>query len=518
MDVSAIIQNIQEILFIVDSERRVKYASPQIVKITGKPYDETVQTICYKDFIGRAKPCVGCPIPSSENGSFTHDIIAHDGARYFFGASIKRHNDLYVERLYDITQIHKEYSNCLHQLKETQAAQVTDQLQKREIKSNYDFLINVINSLSYGLMVADKDYNIVVINNILRTQVGVSPKSIQTQRCYGIYGKNEPCEDCPLTHRQINRSPRVMGDRNMTVSFESFDQFLVESVRDTTRELQIISEIRNSQEEVNEKQRQMELLNRDLLRMNNKLKEAQNIINEELRQVGAIQRSLLPDALPDIPGYEFGAFYIPAELAGGDYYDYIEMSNNYWGFAIADVSGHGTPAAVIMAMARAVMRSYTYDIISSSEALNMVNEILCDNVHTRDFVTMFYMVLDSVKGKLNFASAGHNPVLHFDKSDMIVRMLTAGGLFLASFPNVEYEEKQLTLDSGDLLFMYTDGLVEAMSPKREQYGMDRVISRLIMYNNASPTAIIDEIMEDSRIFAENQPLGDDVTILVIKKL
>ncbi len=176
-----------------------------------------------------------------------------------------------------------------------------------------------------------------------------------------------------------------------------FDKYIVESLRDTTKELKLIDEIKTQQDVLKEKQRQMSLLNEDLLRMNDKLKVAHKIIDEELTQVGEIQSSLLPETLPQIEGYDFGAFYTPAEHAGGDYYDCIEMSNGYWGLGVADVSGHGIPASVIMAITRAIMRSYTYDIISSSEAVAMVNEILCDNIHTNDFVTMFYTVFNSKK-------------------------------------------------------------------------------------------------------------------------
>jgi sigma-B regulation protein RsbU (phosphoserine phosphatase) len=333
-----------------------------------------------------------------------------------------------------------------------------------------------------------------------------------------MYGYSDTCRDCPFENKMIYKSSRTIGNKNVTVTFEKFNDYLVESVRDTTRELQLINEIRLSQEENEEKQRQMGLLNKDLLRMNDQLKIAQNLINEELKQVGALQQSLLPESLPSINGYEFGSFYTPAEHAGGDYYDCIEMSNGYWGFTIADVSGHGTPAAVIMAMSRAIMRSYTYDVISSAEALMMVNEILCDNVHTRDFVTMFYTVFNSKTSELNYASAGHNPVLHFDKANMMVRKLSAGGMFLAAFAGMEYEEKNISLYDGDILFMYTDGLVEAMNSEREQYGLDRVISRLIMYSDTDCGRIIDEIMDDVRGFTGGKPFEDDVTIFVVKKL
>ena len=261
----------------------------------------------------------------------------------------------------------------------------------------------------------------------------------------------------------------------------------------------------------------MSLLNKDLLRMNERLKEAQRIIDEELRQVGEIQSSLLPESLPDIDGYDFGAFYIPAEHAGGDYYDCIEMSNGYWGLGVADVSGHGIPASVIMAITRAIMRSYTYDVVGSSEALAMVNEILCDNIHTNDFVTMFYVVLNSKTGKCNFASAGHNPMLFYDKSEMIVRKITAQGLFLGAFDSVEYAQGEFEMDSGDIAFMYTDGLNEAMNADREQYGYDRLISKIMMFSELPVSEMIKNIMDDVKVFANGIPFEDDITILAFKK-
>jgi len=292
---------------------------------------------------------------------------------------------------------------------------------------------------------------------------------------------------------------------------------MVESIRDVTKEVFLINEIKHQQQELEEKQRQMALLNSDLLKMNEKLQQAQKIIDDELKQVGEIQASLLPSHLPEIDGYEFGALYIPTEHAGGDYYDCIEMSNGYWGFTVADVSGHGTPAAVIMAITRAIMRSYTYDVINASEAISMVNEILCSNIYTNDFVTMLYVVMNSSNGECNFASAGHNPMLLFEKSNMMVKKLTAQGMFLGVFNDVEYEAGSFSLKDGDIAFMYTDGLIEAMDPNDELYGYDRLISKLIMFNELTCQEIIDNIMADVRDFCKGRKFNDDITILVIKK-
>lgn len=511
---------LREVLFAVDDSFTVNYASPQTSLITGKKSSESIGTLCYEEFIGRSEPCKGCPVSqNTDGGRLQHDVISHGGCRHFFDAHIqKAKGGLYVESLYDISALLKENSLYKHEVKRLKALQVKEQLQNHEIKHNYDFLMDVVNRTSYGLMVANPvSCRILIMNDMLRRSTGAGADAEKDWRCYEVYGKNEPCEDCPHITGEMVRSRREFGELSYTVTFEKYQDYIVESVRDTTREIRLINEIQRSQNEVNEKQRQMELLNKDLLRMNDDLKKAQKMIDMELQQVGDLQMSLLPKELPDIDGYELAAFYVPAEHAGGDYYDCIEMSNNHWGFTIADVSGHGTPAAVIMAMARSIMRSYTYDIVSSSEALSMVNEILCDNVYTNDFVTMFYSVFNTVTGEFNFASAGHNPMLHFDKSEMMVRPLTAEGLFLAVFPEVNFEEKNLKMNKGDILFMYTDGLVEAMNPRKEQYGMDRVISHLIMYSEYGCETIVNEIMDDVKRFAENTPFDDDITILVVKK-
>jgi sigma-B regulation protein RsbU (phosphoserine phosphatase) len=503
-------------VFTVGEDYRIIYTSVRLQEILGR---DATGDLCYSALAGKTAPCSFC---ARNNGSVkseaVHDIILPDGNRRFFKAEPMADGGDIIESLHDITEIRKLNNSYRHSMKELRAKQIEVSLKSRAIRSDYDFLMGIVNNIPYGVLVTDRSRKTVMANNIIKEWSPYSKNPGSLSNCYNFYGNTEACKDCPFENKKTYRSSRTMGSRNVTVSFEQFNDYLVESVRDTTRELQLINEIRASQEENEEKQRQMALLNKDLLRMNDQLKIAQNLINDELKQVGALQQSLLPEALPSIKGYEFGSFYTPAEHAGGDYYDCIEMSNRYWGFTVADVSGHGTPAAVIMAMARAIMRSYTYDVISSAEALMMVNEILCDNVHTRDFVTMFYTVFNSETGALNYASAGHNPVLHFDRSDMMVRKLSAAGMFLAAFPGMEYEEKKLTLYDGDILFMYTDGLVEAMNAEREQYGLDRVISRLIMYSDTGCDRIISEIMDDVQGFTGGKPFEDDVTIFVVKKL
>ncbi len=505
----------------VDSEFNIKFTNGRISLISGKHPDEMVNKKCYNIIHGYNQPCKNCPIAENKDFSGTKvlikDIVTYKGEWIFARASFARiADDLYVSSLIDITDIEKERKQLTHSSKESKANNFR-LTHERNIKDNeITFLEKSIDNMAHGIMIVDEDYNIKTINKLLRETSGLGKKGFDNVKCYNVYGFSEPCKDCPFQTNNT-KALRQMHDKHMTIMFSKFEKYIIESLRDTTREIKLIDDIRESQAEVKEKQRQMSIMNADLLRMNEKLKTIQALIEDELKQVGHIQESLLPENLPQVSGYDFGATYIPAEQAGGDYYDCIQMSNNYWGFVVADVSGHGTPAAVIMAITRAIMRSYTFDVISASDALTMVNDILCDNIHTKDFVTMFYAVLNTHNGVFNLASAGHNPVLFFDSSEFIVKKITASGMFLGTFEGLSYEEKKWHIEEGDIFFMYTDGLVEAMNSSREQYGYDRLVSKLMMFNEYPVERLIKEVMEDVRDFTAGAPFEDDITILAIKR-
>lgn len=521
MEICADILNfLEDIVFEIDEHYHISYINYPSKNLTGKTPESITGKKCYSALFGLSEPCAECQMNTLKNNqmpkSIVHDTITHRGFRKLYsGDFFMTKKGTFIERIKDITDSKKMLDNMNHHLKEVKAKNVMLTLQKKETEKKRLFLEKILNSTEEGIMVAKDDFGIVNLNYKLKSLT--SSEGAELSKCYETYGFDSQCSECPFTDKRITKSSRKVGNKTLAVSFNMFEDYVVESVRDTTKELYLLEEIKKQQKDLQERQHQMQSLNKDLLKMNDKLKEAQKVIDEELRQVGEIQSSLLPRNLPDIKGFDFGAFYTPAEQAGGDYYDIINMSNGYYGFTVADVSGHGTPAAVIMAITRAIMRSYTYDVISSSEALAMINEILCDNIYTTDFVTMFYIVMDSSGAKCNFASAGHNPVLLFKKDEMAVKRLTASGLFLGTFEDVEFEEGIVQLESGDILFMYTDGLVEAMDRNNEQYGYDRLISKLIMFQNEKCSVIIDNIMTDLNEFVAGKPFDDDITMLVIKK-
>lgn len=517
-----ILNYLNEIVMVVNENYEIQFCSAPMKNITGKPAERLVGKKCHLVIFNKLEPCAGCQLELLKNGKMAidieHDTITHRGFRKLLSAKFQKlENGMYAEIIDDITSTKKLIDKLTHHTKELKASNVILNLRRKESEREHKFLTNTVNSLGEGVMVVNPDLSVNIANLNLKEMAKLKDIEKNNVKCYELYGYGEQCSDCPILDKKVMRSFREAHGKKLTVTFNRFDQYIVESIRDTTKELTLIDEIKKQQQTLEEKQRQMSLLNKDLLRMNEKFKEAQRTIDNELRQVGEIQASLLPESLPDIPAYDFGAFYTPAEHAGGDYYDCIEMSNGYWGFGIADVSGHGIPASVIMAITRAIMRSYTYDIVASSEALAMVNEILCDNIHTNDFVTMFYIVLDSKTGRCNFASAGHNPLLFYDKSEMLVRKITVQGLFLGAFTSVDYAQGEFFIDEGDIVFMYTDGLNEAMNGQREQYGYDRLISKIMMFSEMPVKEMIENIVEDVKLFADGVPFEDDITIFAFKK-
>ena len=520
---SEILNFINEIVLVVNDKYQIQYCSPQVKQLTGKGTEKMKGKKCHMTLFNKMEPCKDCQITKMIDGKIPldieHDTITHRGFRKLFSAKfVKLEDNAYAEILSDITSTKKLIDKLTRHSKELKASNVILNLKRKETEKEHRFIFRTINSLNDGVMVVNPDLSINISNSSLAETCGLEGQNIADLKCFHVYGYTEQCADCPLLDPKNTRAFRQAHGKKLTVTMNHFDKYIVESLRDTTKELKLIDEIKTQQDVLKEKQRQMTLLNEDLLRMNDKLKVAHKIIDEELTQVGEIQASLLPETLPQIEGYDFGAFYTPAEHAGGDYYDCIEMSNGYWGLGVADVSGHGIPASVIMAITRAIMRSYTYDIISSSEAVAMINEILCENIHTNDFVTMFYTVFNSKKNVLNYASAGHNPLLFYDKSEMLVKKISCHGMFLGAFEEVDYEEGILEIDTGDIVFMYTDGLNEAMNRSREQYNYDRLISKIMMFSSLPVSEMIDNIMEDVEDFTQGHPFEDDITILAFKKL
>lgn len=249
-----------------------------------------------------------------------------------------------------------------------------------------------------------------------------------------------------------------------------------------------------------------------------RLKEAYEEIDRELKAVARIQRSLLPTRLPDIPRLRLAAHYQTARRAGGDYYDFFPMVDGKWGILIADVSGHGTPAAVMMAVMHSIAHAYPGTTISPGLMLNYLNQKLCQHYvgTSGTFVTAFYAIFDPLSLMLTYSSAGHNPPRWRSAAGGPIQSLEHAQHFpLGVTTEFEAIEACVKMRSGDQLILYTDGIVEASSGEKELFGNDRLDFELSIASD-DPEEMIGSLLNSVNQFTNGAAPSDDRTIVICK--
>lgn len=257
--------------------------------------------------------------------------------------------------------------------------------------------------------------------------------------------------------------------------------------------------------------------------LRNQLTAALRDLDRELQVVGEIQRSLLPQELPRIAGYEMAAHYETSARAGGDYYDFFELDEHAQGVFIADVSGHGTPAAVLMAITHAIAHSRPGAPRPPSDLLAYINQHLARSYTLAGtFVTAFYATLDTARGRLTYATAGHNPP-RLLRGDRVMSLDKSSGLPLGILGDSGYDEATIALEPGDLLLLYTDGITEAMTPAdgsgvRQLFGTERLDAILLEHRSGGPEEVLRAIREAVGTFSHHAPATDDRTLIAIRRV
>jgi sigma-B regulation protein RsbU (phosphoserine phosphatase) len=248
------------------------------------------------------------------------------------------------------------------------------------------------------------------------------------------------------------------------------------------------------------------------------LKQANDIIDREMRTIGEIQRSLLPGELPQIDTLDIAAHYKTATQAGGDYYDFFPLEKNKLGIIVADVSGHGSPAAVLMAITHVLAHTRPAGHIDAGQILAYVNHHLANryNPANQAFVTAFFGVYDSANRTMRYASAGHPPPRVKRCSDGSVFNLDGvGDLPLGVMPDTAYDETSVQFVPGDQMILYTDGITETFNPAGEMFGNDRLDTALANCH-LDAAGLIESVMSQVNQFAASRPAEDDRTLIVGK--
>jgi len=232
----------------------------------------------------------------------------------------------------------------------------------------------------------------------------------------------------------------------------------------------------------------------------------------ELRAANEIQNHLLPREIPSVEGVEIACAWQPARSVGGDYFDVLALGPEQIGVCLADVSGKGMPAALLMANLQALVRAFAHEAAGPGALCRKVNEALCGNVLPGKFVTMFYGVIDSATLTLRFENAGHcPPIVLRGNTDTL---LTEGGTVLGLFPHAQYEERDFPLKSGDCLLLTTDGVTEAANEVDEEFGAERVAASALAARNLNANGIRTRILEDVSRFC-NGNFHDDASLIVL---
>jgi predicted ester cyclase len=237
-------------------------------------------------------------------------------------------------------------------------------------------------------------------------------------------------------------------------------------------------------------------------------------IEHELQVARQIQQELLPEATPELDGWQIAAYYGPAREVGGDFYDFLEFPDGRLGLVVGDATGHGMPAALVMATTRGMLRAVVQSLESPGEVLARVNEALVADVPPSTFVTCFYGILEPKSGHLVYANAGHDlPYLWHGGA---AEELRARGMPLGLMPGMGYEEKEITLKRGEGVLFYSDGLVEAHDPHYEMFGFPRL--RALLADHGEERSLVEFLMEELSSFTgQSWEQEDDITLMTLKR-
>jgi len=241
----------------------------------------------------------------------------------------------------------------------------------------------------------------------------------------------------------------------------------------------------------------------------------------ELQNAREVQRILLPQQDPVVPGFRISGTNLPARIISGDYYDYINLGDHKLGIVIADVSGKGVPAGLLMAMCRSALRSVAPGLHSPSAAMAAVNRQLFPDIREDMFISVAYAVLDPTLGTLTHARAGHDPALHYRRETGKVELLRSPGLALGIDSGAVFERVtqnlEIEMHSGDCVLFYTDGVKEALDPEDEEFGMERMSEAFRLAAPLGAEAILVRMQEELKKFTGEGPQMDDITLVAIEK-
>jgi sigma-B regulation protein RsbU (phosphoserine phosphatase) len=256
-----------------------------------------------------------------------------------------------------------------------------------------------------------------------------------------------------------------------------------------------------------------------VLRQATKDREQLLSVRNDLNTAARIQQSILPQTFPPFPDraeFDIYARMTPAKEVGGDFYDFFFIDHDRLAFVIGDVSGKGVPAAIFMAVSRTLLKAIATQVVNPGESLRRINSMLIPESSGRMFVTIFYGVLNTRTGEVQFSFGGHNPPYIKRKEGRVERLNHESGFLLGMLDDMEYDVHKIVLHPGDTILLYTDGVTEAMNDREELFEESRLESSLQRLNGAPLEEMLEGINADLMKFAAGAPQADDITMLALQ--
>lgn len=239
-------------------------------------------------------------------------------------------------------------------------------------------------------------------------------------------------------------------------------------------------------------------------------------MQQELNLAHRIQQSLIPQKTPQSDLLDISSYFNPADEVGGDYYDFFQIGASKIGVVLADVSGHGVSAAMIMTMVKGILNTITYQLSTAHEAIKEINLVLSRIAPKEMFVTMIFLVFDAKKRTLQISNAGHNPILYYNSKSNKFEWIKIPACALNLTSEANYQTREISLNPRDLFILYTDGVTEAANATSDMYGEDRLLESTEKVSSQSADQIIQSIKQDLSSFTANFPQSDDIALMAIK--
>jgi sigma-B regulation protein RsbU (phosphoserine phosphatase) len=371
------------------------------------------------------------------------------------------------------------------------------------ILSSKIHLETLFDSIQDPIIVVTPDRSIQRLNSAAARFINADFRDVINKKCHQTFhGNSGVCENCP--HSSVLKGAEK-GNIKINVCLNS---------KTTTFDLRYFPLFDKSGNVTAMVEHYVDITEGEAAK--NELEREHQHILQELKIARNIQEALLPPELPDIHGVKLEAVYRPVEDVGGDLYDFITVDREHVGFLIADVSGHGVPASLMGAMAKMSFYNHTPGNPSTLDVFERVNRDLFHNLMMEYYISGAYLIFNTVRNTLRYSRAGHPEPLLWRRSINKTEKLHTPGYFLGIMSNGDYHEKEILVNKGDRLLLYTDGVIEAMNPQGEKFGIERLIKWFSENNSLSLPVLKLSLSDIIANFSQGQPLIDDFTFLCIE--